>query len=419
MKYNQTELNRLVQGCAGVKRTTGQHPGGLMVVPKECDVFDFTPLQRPANDTSSEITTTHFDYHSISGRLVKLDILGHDDPTSIKMLEDLTGVDAKKIRLDDKKTLSLFSGPEALGLTPEELGVNTGTLGIPEFGTKFVRQMLEDTKPSNFSHLVRISGLSHGTNVWVGNAQDLVLNGTADISQIIACRDDIMLYLIYKGVDSGHSFKIMEQVRKGKGLKPEDIAAMKEQDVPDWYIESCQKISYMFPKAHAVAYVTMAFRIAWFKIYYPEAFYATFFIVRADEFDADLITEGLEKCRQAVNEINQKGNAASPKEKNMLTILELAIEMYCRKIKMRKVSLWDSDATQFLITPEGILPPFSSLQGLGKSAAANLAKLRDHGQIKCVEDIQTRGKLSKTVVEVLEKHGCFAGLPDKNQLSLF
>lgn len=419
LKYNQTELNRLVAGCAGVKRTTGQHPGGLMVVPKECDVYDFTPLQRPANDTSSDTITTHFDYHSISGRLVKLDILGHDDPTFIKMLEDLTGVDAKKIKLDDSKTLSLFSGTEALGVTPEEIGVRTGTLGIPEFGTKFVRQMLEDTNPTNFSHLVRISGLSHGTNVWVGNAQDLVLNGTADISQIIACRDDIMIYLIQKGLDSSHAFNIMEQVRKGKGLKLEDISAMREHDVPEWYIESCQKISYMFPKAHAVAYVTMAFRIAWFKVYYPEAFYATFFTVRADEFDAELMTGGLSKCKAAIEEINKKGNNATPKEKNLLTILELVVEMYCRKIKLLKVDLWKSAATHFLLTPEGLLPPFSALQGLGKSAAASLEKLRDSGTIRSVEDLQNRGKLSKTVIEVLARHGCLDGLPEQNQLSLF
>lgn len=419
IRYNQTELNRLVQGCAGVKRTTGQHPGGLMVLPKDCDVFDFTPLQRPANDTASDIITTHFDYHSISGRLVKLDILGHDDPTSIKMLEDLTGIDAQKIRLDDQKTLSLFSGTEALGVTPEEIGAKTGTLGIPEFGTKFVRQMLEDTKPTTFSHLVRISGLSHGTNVWVGNAQDLVLNGTADISQIIACRDDIMLYLIQKGMDSSHAFQIMEQVRKGKGLKPEDIAAMREHDVPEWYIESCQKISYMFPKAHAVAYVTMAFRIAWFKVYYPEAFYATFFTVRADEFDAELITGGVEKCRAAIEEIMRKGNNATAKEKNLLTILELAVEMYCRQINLLKVDLWKSSATRFLITPEGILPPFSALQGVGKTAAASLESLRDSGLIRSVEDLQNRGKLSKTVIEVLGRHGCLQGLPQKNQLSLF
>lgn len=419
IKVNQTELNRLVQGCAGVKRTTGQHPGGLMVIPKECDVYDFTPLQRPANDPKSDTVTTHFDYHSISGRLVKLDILGHDDPTSIKMLEDLTGVDARKIRLDDQKTLSLFSSPEALGVTAEEIGCKTGTLGIPEFGTKFVRQMLDETKPKTFSHLVRISGLSHGTNVWVGNAQDLVLNGIADISQIIACRDDIMIYLIHKGLDSGHAFRIMESVRKGKGLKPEDITEMRAHNVPEWYIESCQKISYMFPKAHAVAYVMMAFRIAWFKLYYPEAFYATFFTVRADEFDADLITGGVEKCRAAIQEINSKGNSASSKEKNLLTILELAVEMFCRKISLRKVSLWESDATRFLVTPKGLLPPFSSLQGLGESAAKTLAALRDRNMIKSVEDIQSQGKLSKTVVEVLQQHGCLEGLPERNQLSLF
>ncbi len=419
VKYNQTEINRLVQGCAGVKRTTGQHPGGLMVIPKECDIFDFTPLQRPANDTKSEITTTHFDYHSISGRLVKLDILGHDDPTSIKMLEDLTGVDAKKIRLDDEKTLSLFSGTEALEVSTKEIGVKTGTLGIPEFGTKFVRQMLEDIKPKTFSHLVRVSGLSHGTNVWVGNAQDLVLDKVADISEIIACRDDIMIYLIQKGLDSSHAFNIMEAVRKGKGLKPDDIEAMQKQEVPEWYIESCQKISYMFPKAHAVAYVTMAFRIAWFKIYYPEAFYATFFTVRADEFDIDLITQGLTRCKEMIKEINNKGNNASPKEKNILTILELAVEMYCRNINLLKVNLWESDATRFQLTPQGILPPFSSLQGLGKSAAANIAKLRDQGIINSVQDLQTQAKLSKTVIEVLQQHGCLKDLPDKNQLSLF
>jgi len=419
IRCNQTEINRLVRGCAGVKRTTGQHPGGLMVVPKECDVFDFTPLQRPANDPETDVITTHFDYHSISGRLVKLDILGHDDPTTIKMLEDLTGVDAKKIPLDDKKTLSLFSSTEALGVTPEEIGTSVGTLGIPEFGTKFVRQMLEETKPTTFSHLVRISGLSHGTNVWVGNAQDLVLSGTADISQIIACRDDIMLYLIYKGMDPGHAFKIMEQVRKGKGLTNEDIEKMREKDVPEWYIQSCQKISYMFPKAHAVAYVMMAFRIAWFKIYYPEAFYATFFTVRAEEFDADLITAGLDECRKKIKEINAKGNNATPKEKNLLTILELAVEMYCRKIEMRKVDLWQSDATRFLVTPEGILPPFSALQGVGKAAATSLFKLREDKMLNSVEDLQTKGKLSKTVIEVLERHGCLKGLPVKNQISLF
>ncbi|GAB6173792.1 PolC-type DNA polymerase III [Paradesulfitobacterium aromaticivorans] len=419
VKVRSAEMMRLVRGCTGVKRTTGQHPGGLMVVPKEFDVHDFTPLQRPADDPKSETITTHFDYHSISGRLVKLDILGHDDPTVIKMLEDLTGVDAKKIPLDDRKTMSLFASPEALGVTEEEIRSKTGTYGIPEFGTKFVRQMLEDTKPKSFSDLVRISGLSHGTDVWLSNAQDLVRAGTATISEIIACRDDIMVYLIYKGLEPGRAFKIMEGVRKGKGLKPEDIEEMKAHDVPDWYVESCQKIKYMFPKAHAVAYVTMAFRIAWFKLHYAEAFYATFFTVRADEFDSDLITQGPEACRQKIEEIEGKGNEATAKEKNLVTILELAVEMFCRGINLRKVDLWESDPTRFLITPSGLLPPFASLQGLGDTAARSLAALRDEHGILSVEDLRTHPKLTKTVVEILEKHGCLQGLPDSNQISLF
>lgn len=419
LRVRPAEMARLVRGCTGVKRTTGQHPGGVMVVPKECDVFEFTPLQRPADDPKSDTITTHFDYHSISGRLVKLDILGHDDPTVIKMLEDLTGLDAKKISLDDQKTMSLFSSPEALEVTPEQIRSQTGTYGIPEFGTKFVRQMLEDTKPKAFSDLIRISGLSHGTDVWLGNAQELVRSGTAGISDIIACRDDIMVYLIYKGLEPGRAFKIMEGVRKGKGLKPEDIEEMKAHEVPDWYIESCQKIKYMFPKAHAVAYVTMAFRIAWFKVYYPKAFYATFFTVRADEFDVDLIVQGPEACRRKIEEIEVKGNDASTKEKNLLTILELALEMACRGIPLRKVDLWESDSTKFLITPTGLLPPFASLQGLGDNAARSLVAVRENGNIKSIEDIRSQAKLSKTIIEIMQNHGCLAGLPEQNQLSLF
>jgi DNA polymerase III subunit alpha, Gram-positive type len=419
LRFRPAEMTRLVRGCTGVKRTTGQHPGGLMVVPKECDVFEFTPLQRPADDTKSDTITTHFDYHSISGRLVKLDILGHDDPTVIKMLEDLTGIDAKKIHLDDQETMSLFSKTDALNVTSEQIRSKTGTYGIPEFGTKFVRQMLEDTNPTTFSDLVRISGLSHGTDVWLGNAQELVRSGTASISEIIACRDDIMVYLIYKGLEPGRAFKIMEGVRKGKGLKPEDIEEMKEHNVPDWYIDSCQKIKYMFPKAHAVAYVTMAFRIAWFKVNYPEAFYATFFTVRADDFDVDLIVQGAEAIRQKIDEIEKLGNDASTKEKNMITVLELALEMACRGICLRKVDLWESDATRFQITETGLLPPFASLQGLGENAARSLAAIRDEGKIKSIEDIRSQGKLSKTVIEILDAHGCLSGLPEENQLSLF
>lgn len=419
LQVRPAEMTRLIKGCTGVKRTTGQHPGGQMVIPKECDVFDFTPLQRPADDQKSDIITTHFDYHSISGRLVKLDILGHDDPTAIKMLEDLTGVNAISIRLDDALTLSLFSSPEALGVTPEDINSKTGTFGVPEFGTKFVRQMLEDTLPKGFSDLVRISGLSHGTDVWLNNAQELVRGGTASISEIIACRDDIMVYLIYKGLEPSVAFKIMESVRKGKGLKPEDMELMRSNSVPDWYIESCQRIKYMFPKAHAVAYVTMAFRIAWFKLYYPEAFYATFYTVRADEFDIELIVQGKEACRQAIEEIERKGKEATAKEKNIVTILELAVEMYCRGITLRKVDLWESQATNFLLTPTGLLPPFTALQGLGDSAAHNLVTLRKEHGIGSIEDLSTQAKLSKTIIELLKTHGSLEGLPESNQFSLF
>lgn len=419
IKVRSAQMSRIVSGCTGVKRTTGQHPGGLMVVPKECDVHKFTPLQRPADDPKSETITTHFDYHSISGRLVKLDILGHDDPTVIKMLEDLTGVDAKQIPLDDQATMSLFSSTAALDVTPEDINSKTGTFGIPEFGTKFVRQMLEDTQPKTFSDLVRISGLSHGTDVWLGNAQELVRCGTAGISEIIACRDDIMVYLIYKGLEPGRAFKIMEGVRKGKGVKEEDIAEMKAKGVPDWYIDSCLKIKYMFPKAHAVAYVTMAFRIAWFKVYHPEAFYATFFTVRADEFDADLICQGLHALKRRIEEIERKGNEASAKEKNLVTILELAVEMYCRGITMRRVDLLESESTRFEITPNGLLPPFAALQGLGQAAATSIVSAREGAGFRSVEDLRVNAHLSKTVIEILENHGCLRGLPETNQISLF
>ena len=303
----QAELTRLINGCTGVKRTTGQHPGGIMVLPKGLDIHLFTPLQRPADDVRSEIITTHFDYHSISSRLVKLDILGHDDPTIIKMLEDWTGVDSRKIPLDEPKVLSLFTGIEALGIKQEDFDVNVGTLGIPEFGTKFVRQMLEDTKPQTFSDLVRISGFSHGTDVWLNNAQTLIKSGTAKINEVISARDDIMNYLLHKGLEPGMAFKIMEDVRKGKGVKADYVQAMKENGVPDWYIDSCQKIKYMFPKAHAVAYVMMAFRIAYFKVYYPAAFYASYFTVHAHEVDADLLVSGISGIKAKMKEIKEKG----------------------------------------------------------------------------------------------------------------
>lgn len=418
-KAREAEINRLVAGCTGVKRTTGQHPGGLMVVPTHLDIHQFSPIQRPADDVKSDVVTTHFDYHSISSRLVKLDILGHDDPTVIKMLEDLTEINARKIRLDDKETMSLFSGVQALGVKEEDIRSNVGTYAIPEFGTRFVRQMLEDAKPATFSDLVRISGFSHGTDVWLNNAQELIRSGTCRVGEAISTRDDIMIYLLHKGLEPQIAFKIMEDVRKGKGVKPEYEAAMKANNVPDWYIASCKKIKYMFPKAHATAYVTMAFRIAWFKVNCPEAFYATFYTVRADEFDANIVSKGPNGVWQAIEEIEKKGNEASQKEKNLLTILEVALEMYMRGVKLLPVDLEHSDATKFLVTDQGILMPFAGLPGLGAAAAHNLVEARREKPFISWEDIRVRAHIGKAVLDILADHGCLRGLPESSQLTLF
>ncbi|MGI6126110.1 MAG: PolC-type DNA polymerase III, partial [Planifilum sp.] len=419
LTLRNAEVERLVRGCTGVKRTTGQHPGGLMVVPQNRDVFDFTPIQRPADDPKARTVTTHFDYHAISGRLLKLDILGHDDPTVIRMLQDLTGVDPKKIPVDDPKVLQLFSGTESLGVTPEEIGCLTGTLGIPEFGTRFVRQMLEDTRPTTFGELVRISGLSHGTDVWLNNAQELIRSGTAVLSEVIATRDDIMLYLIYKGMKPKTAFKIMEKVRKGKGLTEEEEKEMKEYGIPDWYISSCRKIKYMFPKAHAVAYVLMAVRIAWFKVYYPAEYYATYFTVRADDFDLELVLKGPEVVNRRIHEIDEKGADASPKEKGLLTVLESAREMMARGLSFLPIDLYRSDATRFLVDGDALLPPFSSVSGIGVNAARNIVKAREEGHFLSIEDFQKRSRVSSAVVEVLERLGCLRDLPESNQLTLF
>ncbi|CDF57947.1 PolC-type DNA polymerase III [Thermobrachium celere] len=419
LKVSSAEMERLVRGCTGVKRTTGQHPGGIMVVPRDKEIYEFTPIQKPADDINSDVTTTHFDYHSISGRLLKLDILGHDDPTVLRMLQDLTGIDPKEIPLDDKNVIKLFTSTEPLGITQEDINCEVGTLGLPEFGTKFVRQMLIDTQPQNFSDLVRISGLSHGTDVWLNNAQDIIRQGLATLKEVICTRDDIMLYLIYSGVPPKTAFNIMERVRKGKGLRDEDIEIMKQNNVPDWYIQSCNKIKYMFPKGHAVAYVMMAVRIAYFKVYYPEAYYATYFTVRADDFDADLIVKGERAIISKIKEIEALGNNVSQKDKGLLTILEIALEMYKRGLKFIPVDLYKSDATKFLITEEGILPPFRALQGVGENAAKNIVAAREQGPFVSKEDLRIRAKVSKTVIEILDSHGCLKGLPETNQLSLF
>ncbi len=419
LKVRNAELERLVNGCTGVKRTTGQHPGGLMVVPQDMDIHQFTPLQRPADDQKSSTITTHFDYHAISSRLVKLDILGHDDPTVIKMLEDLTGENAKTIPLDDPDTMKIFSCVDSLGLIPEDIYSNIGTFGIPEFGTRFVRGMLEETKPKSFSELVRISGFSHGTDVWLNNAQDLIKSGKADLMEAIACRDDIMTYLILKGLPPNKAFKIMEDVRKGRGLKDEYIQIMKENNVPNWYLSSCKKIKYMFPKAHAVAYVVMAFRIAYFKVHFPEAFYATFFSVKSNEFDADLVVKGINEVSNRITEIYSLGNDATAKEKNELIILEVTHEMLKRGINLLRVDLEKSLAYDFVINSEGLLPPFNALQGLGETAAKNIVGARTDREFKSKEDLQKRAKLTKVVMEVLENHGVIKGLPATSQIELF
>ncbi|WP_326909158.1 PolC-type DNA polymerase III [Sedimentibacter sp. MB31-C6] len=415
----RAEIDRLIQGCLGVKRTSGQHPGGVMVVPRNKDIHDFTPVQYPANNEKSGTITTHFDYHSISGRILKLDLLGHDTPSIIRMLEDFTGINRDDVPTDDPETMTIFNSPKVFGITLDEINCKTGTLAIPEFGTPFVRQMIMDTKPKSFSDLVRISGLSHGTDVWINNAQDIIRQGYAEIGGVISTRDDIMTYLIQMGVPKKKSFDIMERVRKGKGLRDEDEVAMKEQDVPQWYIDSCNTIKYMFPKAHAVAYVTMSVKIAYFKVHYPAAFYATYFTMKAEDFDADIIVKGENSILQNIKILEEKGNEKTAKEKNLITVLEVAFEMYKRGYKFTKVDLYKSDDKKFLLSDEGIIPPLVGLQGVGANAAANIKAERENGEFISIEDIAKRAKVSKTVIEVMEKHGCFKDLDKTNQISLF
>lgn len=419
MHLRGAEIDRLVSGCTGVKRTTGQHPGGIIVVPEEYDIHDFSPVQFPADDKTSEWRTTHFDFHSIHDNLLKLDILGHDDPTVIRMLQDLSGIDPKTIPVDDKEVMKIFSSPEVLGVTSEQIMCKTGTYGIPEFGTRFVRQMLEETNPTTFSELLQISGLSHGADVWLGNAQELIQSGTCQLKDVIGCRDDIMVYLIYKGVDDALAFKIMEFVRKGKGLQEEWVEEMKKHGVPDWYVESCLKIKYMFPKAHASAYVLMAVRIAYFKVHHPMFFYAAYFTVRADDFDLNTMIKGGTSIKSRIQEIQAKGFDATPKEKNIVTVLELALEMVERGYSFQKADLYRSKASEFIVEGDSLIPPFNALDGVGTNAAISIVKAREGGEFLSKEDLQQRSKATKTVIENLDLHGCLQGLPDSNQLSLF
>ncbi|MGN1269833.1 MAG: PolC-type DNA polymerase III [Clostridia bacterium] len=422
---SNAEVLRISQGCTGIKRTTGQHPGGIIVVPKGREIYEFTPVQHPADDPNSDIITTHFDYHSIDQNLLKLDILGHDDPTMIRMLFDLTGIDPTKVPLDDKETMSIFSSTDVLGVTPEQIHSEVGTFGIPEFGTKFVRGMLVDTRPTTFNELISISGLSHGTDVWLNNGQELVNQGIVTLSEAIGCRDDIMLYLIKQGLPPKPAFKIMEFVRKGKASKDpekwkEYEAMMREYNIPEWYIGSCQKIKYMFPKAHAAAYVTNAFRIAWFKVHKPAAYYTAFYTIRADEFDSDVMCHGVEKVKNKMKEIDLQGNSATTKDKNMYAILELVLEMYERGITFLPIDLYKSHATKFIMESETeIRPPLNSIPGLGTVAAEGIDDAKKEGKFMSIDDMKIRSKIGKSVIELLEKVGCLKGMSQSNQMSLF
>jgi DNA polymerase-3 subunit alpha (Gram-positive type) len=413
------EIERLAKGATGVKRTTGQHPAGILIVPDYMDVYDFSPIQYPADDQTAAWETTHFDFHSIHDNILKMDILGHDDPTMIRKLQDLSGIDPETIPTDDPGVMKIFSGPEVLGVDENQIQSKTGTLGIPEFGTRFVRGMLEETHPTSYSELLQISGLSHGTDVWLGNAEELIKAGTVTLKEVIGCRDNIMMDLIHYGLDSQSSFQIMESVRKGKGIPEGYEDKMRAANVPDWYIESCGKIKYMFPRAHASAYVLMALRIAYFKVYYPLVYYAAYFTVRADDFDIVSMARGKESLKNRMQEINDKGNDASTKEKNLLTVLELANEMLERGFEFKMIDIEKSDAEEWLIEGKSLIAPFNALPGLGLNVAKQIVAARADKPFLSKEDLSKRGHVSQTLIDFMTENNVLSELPDENQLSLF
>lgn len=425
--YREAEVERLAQGAAGVKRTTGQHPGGIVVIPNYMDVYDFTPVQYPADDVTAEWQTTHFNFHDIDENVLKLDVLGHDDPTMIRKLQDLSGIDPNEIPMDDEGVMALFSGTDVLGVTPEQIGTPTGMLGIPEFGTNFVRGMVDETHPTTFAELLQLSGLSHGTDVWLGNAQDLIKTGIADLSTVIGCRDDIMVYLMHAGLDPKMAFTIMERVRKGLWLKISEeerngyIEAMKANNVPEWYIESCGKIKYMFPKAHAAAYVMMALRVAYFKVHHPIYYYCAYFSIRAKAFDIKTMGAGLDAIKRKMQEIaeKRKNNEASNVEIDLYTTLEIVNEMWERGFKFGKLDLYRSDATEFIIDGDTLIPPFVAMDGLGENVAKQLVRARQEGEFLSKTELRKRGGLSSTLVEKMDEMGILGNMPEDNQLSLF
>lgn len=416
---SRAEIERLSKKLVGVKRTTGQHPGGIIVLPEGYDISEFTPIQKPADKVDSKVITTHFDYHKIESNLLKLDLLGHDDPTTVKMLQDITGINPVDIPLDDKATMSLFNSTEALGVTEEQLLIKVGTLGVPEFGTLFVRGMLEETRPTTFDELIKISGLSHGTNVWLNNAQDLIKKGTITLKEAICTRDDIMIYLISQGIEPSAAFEIMEKVRKGKGISPEYEALLKENNIPDWYITSCKTIKYMFPKAHATAYVTLAFRIAWFKVHYPEAFYTAYFSTMTDVFDSTYMIDGKEKVKEKLLE-SRKNFKKSKTDERLYYILESLNEFYERGFSFANISLYDSDSIKFKLDDnKKIIPPLSTIPGLGEVAANSIIEARKEGKFITKEDLKYRAKIGDSIIELLDELGIISDLPDSMQLSLF
>ena len=415
------EINRIVQGCVGVRRTTGQHPGGIVVLPLGEMIYSFTPVQHPANDMTTKTITTHFDYHSIDHNLLKLDILGHDDPTMIRMLQDLIGLDpVKDIPLDCREVMSLFQDTSALGITPEDIGgCKLGALGVPEFGTDFAMQMLLDTKPKYFSDLVRIAGLAHGTDVWLGNAQTLIQEGKATIQTAICTRDDIMVYLIQQGLEEGTAFTIMESVRKGKGLKPEWEEEMSAHGVPDWYIWSCKKIKYMFPKAHAAAYVMMAWRIAYCKVFYPLAYYASFFSIRASAFSYEIMCLGREKLESHLADYKRRSDSLSKKEQDTLRDMRIVQEMYARGFDFLPMDIYKARARHFQVMGNKLMPSINSIDGLGEKAADSIEEAAKDGPFLSKEDFRNRTRVSKTICDLMGELGILKDLPETNQLSLF
>ncbi|MDD6881994.1 MAG: PolC-type DNA polymerase III [Firmicutes bacterium] len=416
---NKYEKDRLTQHCTGIKRTTGQHPGGIIIVPDDHEIYEFCPVQHPANDVKSDIITTHFDYHKIDENLLKLDILGHNVPSMIRQLQDMTGIDPLNVPLTDRKVISIFNGIEALDIKMPDYRFTHGSYAIPEFGTAFVRQMLDDTKPDKFADLVRISGFSHGTDVWLNNAQDYIRNGTATMREVISTRDDIMNYLMLKGIENKTSFQIMEDVRKNRPLKESQLEVMKSHGVPDWYIDSCIKIQYMFPRAHAVAYVMMSFRMAWYKVYYPREFYATYFTSVVADFDSETILKGPDAILEKIDLIKQKGHDATAKEGSEAIVLEVAYEMYARGYEFMDMRLDISHATKFDVVDGKVLLPFMALNGMGETAAKSLAEAYMEKPFDTVEEISKRAKINKSTIDALRARGVLKGMPETDQLSFF